>query len=452
VFGGQGATELFTDLYIYDNKSEEWIKVAAEGLPSARKHSCMCASYPYLFLFGGITLNGYSDEVWSIDIKNYESTLLSSDNPSGPVPNAFSGCNADAESGNPVLHTFIGETTGEEPLKDVFKFSTIDRTWTSYEPFVPRSQAPTIKVDSLILVAGGESWGTDSNKTVNLMNLHTQQVVTLGSLPSTVYAGASRYYKSSLYIFGGGDKFGTKFRSSVAVHNLYKLNLNTNCGDYCNWPCSPGTYQTSPWTCEACPEGHYASTFGTSYCQACPAGTFSSGRGNSSLRQCYPCAQDFYSPDPGSSACLSCPTGLTCDVGSSTPSLSSQNAAQTSSSQPDLFNPGTAKVDNLSAKLQNGFIGLGCVTLLLILCFKRKLYSIVSGLDLYDDKHNHEDDIPMIKHKNFFGGVFSLLFYVCVAFYLVVAFLVYNYDNVEEIKALVPIVTLEKEYPDVSFT
>jgi hypothetical protein len=449
LFGGQGAEEMYTDLYVYDNRATEWSKEDAEGLPSARKYARMCSVYPNLFIVGGITLNGYSDEVWSIDIKDYQSTLLSSNNPTGPQPSAFSGCSAEMEDGYPVLYTYVGETTGEEPLEEVFKFTTKDQTWTSYGPLTPRSQAATLKANHLILVAGGEAWGTDSKESVYMMDLDNQKVVALGTLPSSIYGADSKYYKTTLYVFGGGDMFGTKLRSSVPVSNLSKLNLNVNCGEYCNWPCSIGTYQGG--LCEPCTEGYYADKFGSTVCQPCPAGTFSTGRGNSSLRQCYPCAQGFYNPSPGSSACLSCPSGFVCDVGSSAPSLTSMTTALASSSQPDLFTTGTSKVDALSTKLQNGFIGLGCLTLLLVLAFKHKISSFVSSFDLFDSQHIYEEDVPLISHKNFFGGVFSLLFYICAGFYLLVAFLVYNYDNVEEIKALVPIVTLEKEYNDVPF-
>lgn len=452
LFGGEGESELYADLYIYDNISGEWSQIAADGLPSARKHACMSSYYPYLYLFGGITQNGYSDEVWKIDIKNFASQLLSSGNPSGPLPSAFSGCHVEEDGGEIMFYVYTGETEGETPLDGVFKLQTNGLIWTSLGPLTLRSQSSTVKVMNRILVVAGEQWGLDAHNTVYMMDTDTTVVSQLASFPSSIYSAASRYYKTAFYIFGGGDKFGEKFRSSVPVHNFYKLELNVACGEFCNWQCSPGTHLTSSGSCEACPEGTYSDLYGLSYCKACPLGTFSKRKGNSSLRQCYPCEEGFYNPLAGSRMCLGCPSGYFCEVGSSVPSLSPQSSAVVSNSQPDLFVPGTEKVDSFSVQLQNGFIGLGMLTMMLIFIFKQRIYNFVSSLDLFDDLHNHEDDVPITKHKNFFGGFFSLLFYVCVTFYLIVAFLVYAWDNVEEIKALVPLVTLEKEYNDVRLT
>jgi hypothetical protein len=446
LFGGQGDNEVFGDLYIYDHLSSEWIEVAAAGLPSARKHACMTSSYPYLYLFGGITLNGYSDEVWRISIKNFESELLSSNNPTGPQLSAFSGCQIEPETLE--LFVFVGESTGETPLEEVFHFSVIDRTWANLGALTPRSQTAAVKVQDRILVVAGEAWGVEAHNTIHLMI--KDEVVTLGKLSPAIYAGGSQYYKTSLYIFGGGDMFGKKLRPTVPVHNLYKLELNTDCGDYCNWPCSPGTYLTPQGDCQICLEGHYSDGFGLTSCKACPPGTHSSSLGNSSLRQCYPCKEGSYNSVAGSRYCLGCPSGFYCDIGSITPSTQAVYYSSSSSTvQPDLFKPGTSKVDSLSYKLQNVFIGLGCLTALLILVFKKQIYSMVASLDQYDSEHNYKEDVPLIKHKNFFGGTFTLLFYVCVLYYLIIAFLVYVYDNIEEIKALVPLVTLEKEYDNV---
>mmetsp|Transcript_5708 Transcript_5708/g.10208 ORF Transcript_5708/g.10208 Transcript_5708/m.10208 type:complete len:981 (-) Transcript_5708:36-2978(-) len=449
LFGGEGGSELYSDLFIYDNISSEWLQVTAEGLPSARKHACMSSHYPYLFMFGGITLNGYSDEVWRIDIKNYESVLLSSGNPIGPMPSAFAGCHIEDEEGDLVFYVYLGETTGETPLDAVYKLNTSDRIWHFQGTITPKSQSAIVKVRDRIVAVAGEQWGLESLDTVHLMEISSGEASLVSKLNFSIYSAACKYYKDSIYIYGGGDRFGEKFRSSVPVHNFYRFDLNELCGEHCNWPCSPGTYQSKVALCEACPEGTYNDAYGALSCKQCPAGTFSRRMGNSSLRQCYPCEEGFYNPTPGSSKCLGCPNGYSCEVGSSSPSLNSQTDNVIMTSQPDLFTPGTEKVDSLSSDLQNGFIGLGVLTMLLLLIFKGKVYSCIASMDLYDDLHNHEDDVPIVKHKNFFGGFFSLLFYVAVLFYLIVAFLVYAWDNVEEIKALVPLVTLEKEYDDI---
>lgn len=452
VFGGEGDEVIFSDLFIYDDIHEEWSQAPAPNLPSARAYACMSSYYPYLFIFGGITVNGYTDEVWCIDIKDFSSSLLSSDNLSGPKPSAFTGCQIEEELGELFLYVYAGETSGETPLDQVFKISIPTLQWTSFGNFIPRSQAATLKVRNHILLVGGEEWGLEANDTVNIMDISTGDKSVLTTLPESIYSAASRYYKTSLYIFGGGDKLGEKFRSSVPVHNFYKLDLNSNCGEYCNWPCSPGTYLASQGVCRFCNEGYFSDGYGLSFCEACPEGTFSRRKGNSSIRQCYPCEEGFYNPTPGSRLCLSCPMSYVCEIGSAYPQPNSKVTNSIISSQPDLFKSGVDKVNSQTQKLQLGFLGIGVLAILVSITFKRKLYHAIAYLDLFDQQHNHEFDVPLIKHKNFYGGFFSMIFYICAVFYLVAAILIYAWDNVEEIKALVPLVTLEREYNDVRFT
>lgn len=414
-------------------------------LPSARAHACMSSYYPYLYLFGGITQHDYSDEVWRIDVKDYSATLLSYDNPSGPLPSAFAGCQVEKEQVGLVFYIYTGETSGATPLDQVYKFTTADLTWKSLGPFTPRSEASTLKVGHRLLLVAGEQWSLEAHDTVHLMDLETGEVSQLTTLSNSIYAAASSYYKTSLYVFGGGDKNGEMFRPSVAVHNLFKLELNSDCGEHCDWPCSPGTYLAAPGTCKACSEGYYSDSFGLAFCLPCPAGTFSRRKGNTSLRQCYPCEVGLYSPTPGSRMCINCPSGYTCEVRSSMPSMTVQAGFVMSSTQPDLFVPGSTKVASFSVKLEIGFAIFVALTVLIVIVLKQRLHRLITSLDLFDDKHIYEDDVPIVKHKNFFGGFFSLLFMICASFFLIVAFLVYAWDNVEEIKALVPLATLEKE-------
>jgi hypothetical protein len=394
IFGGQGDTEMYGDLYFYDDINQDWTKVSSQSLPSARKHACMCARYPKLFIFGGITLNGYSNEVWIIDIKNFESELLSVNEPGSPQPTAFAGCKAEVENGQLILYVFVGESTGETPLDGVYRFIVRDLQWESLGTIAARSQTTAIKVDQRLIVAAGEEWGVDANNTVVMKDLGKGgEVSVIGITGRAMYSGASIYHKTSLYIFGGGDKVGEKFRSSVPVHNFYKLDLNSNCGGHCDWPCSPGTYEASPGVCETCPEGYYSDEFGPYYI-ACPAGTYSTRKGNSSLRQCYPCKEGFYNLNPGAMHCKACPAGHYCAVGSSTPSTSSVSSTAITTSQPDLFEPGTSKVASASSQLQLVFLVVACIVVYVILFFKQRVFKAIKYLDLFDNQHNHKEARP----------------------------------------------------------
>jgi hypothetical protein len=440
---------MYGDLHFYDDVNQDWSKVSSQSLPSARKYSCMCASYPKLFIFGGITLNGYSNEVWIMDIKNFESELLSVDEPGGPQPTAFAGCKAEVEDGRLVLYVFVGESTGETPLDEVYRFIVKDLQWELLGTLAGRSQTAAMKIGQRVIVAAGEEWGVDANNTVVMKDLSRGgEVSVIGITDRAMYSGASMYHKTSLYIFGGGDKIGEKFRSSVPVHSFYKLDLNSNCGDHCDWPCSLGTYEVSPGVCQICPEGYYSDELGP-YCIACPAGTYSTRKGNSSVRQCYPCQEGFYSPSPGALFCKACPAGSYCAIGSSAPFPSHTTSSAITTSQPDLFETGSSKAASASSQLQLVFLVIVCIAVYVVLFSKQRVFKVVKYLDLFDDKHNHKKHVPMTLRKNYCGGAFSLLFYICASFYLSQAFLIYVYDNIEEIKALVPIVTLDKQYDDV---
>jgi hypothetical protein len=57
-------------------------------------------------------------------------------------------------------------------------------------------------------------------------NTTYEDTTEIGSLPDNTYHGASAYYKSKIYIHGGGYRFGDLPLSSLVKNDLILIDLN----------------------------------------------------------------------------------------------------------------------------------------------------------------------------------------------------------------------------------
>jgi hypothetical protein len=447
LYSGEGDLYLNQDYYFYDLSQAKWTIIDSLIWPPARKHACMVCDFPRFYILGGITINGYVAEVWQVDLQAMTVKLISENNKRGPKPFAFSGCSGEYIHGDLNLFVMYGETSGEYPLDGIFKYNVNTDAWTQYTEGRLMSRAAISKVNDRVIVAGGENWGLFSFKEVFSINLKTQTEEYLGELPRQTYAAASAYYKSALYIHGGGDTLGKKYRSAIPVPDFIKVEMNLNCED-CDWECSPGTSLSEDASCKACSYGTYSSDFETT-CVKCPAGTASQAEGNTSLRQCLPCDEGSFSDSEGSSRCLSCPSNYVCPVGSSTYYHGSGGLPiQIKSSQPTLYYSNTSLISTVSFYFETGVALLGTAALV-VYCVMKDV-ALFKKLDLFKKSHNHFEDEVMYIHKRPIGGLFSLWFILVALFFLAVSLTTFAVNNIEESKALVPLVAVEENYKHIN--
>lgn len=448
-FGGEGNSQLLKDFYILDTQTKEFRQIDSIEWPTARKDACMLCKFPRFGIFGGVTVNGYENDLYIIDLRYDSITLISNSDESGPVPSANMQCSVDIRSNELFFQIVVGESYGESPISTVYEISAKTLRWTLLGEVGSRSQTASQNFGDRLLIAGGQSWGFERRDEVIKFERSTGKSSFIGVLSSPMYNGGSFYFKSALYLHGGGSVLGNKFRPKVATNHFFRLEMNEDCESTgCDWPCSPGTYySTASKDCIYCPEGTYSTEFGQSRCTECPAGSASNRKGNTSIRQCYPCPENYYAPTAGSKICYQCPKGMNCFVGTVEPKLPYSKAPGITSQQPANYASNTSEVLQISNNLQITAVLLGLsMTLAYLLLSGPRQY--LKYIDLYTKEHNHTLNEMMIIKTKPIGGLFSVLFILAAGVVVLTLLIVFSIDNIEESKALVPLVTLEVDYEE----
>jgi hypothetical protein len=450
MFGGEGESQLYQDLFVFDANNKAWSEITGIDLPSARKHACMACNFPEFAIFGGTTVKGYDGDLYSMNIANSSIKRLStSDSYSSPGTRAFSECWAyTLPDGEKEFLVAIGETDGEVPYSTVYTYNLDNQAWRLTGETSARRQSAAIKANDRLLFIGGERFGFDPLSDVISHNLKTNTTTVLGSLSRSFFKGAISYVKTSLYVHGGSDTSTKKIRRNVPSVSFVRLDMIENCGSQeRDWPCSEGTYQSSSGICEFCPRGTYNPFVGASECLKCPRGSASSRLGNSSLRQCYPCSEGYFASVEGSSRCLMCPYGFTCSIGNYEPALKTEKADKVKSSQPSSYSANIKDINDNGLTFQISMIVLCSVVILLYIFGLRPIW--LSKLDLYSKLHSHFVDEPMVVRVTPLGGLFSVLFVLVALIFIYSTLIVFILDNIAETKALVPMVTLEEDFEKV---
>jgi esterase/lipase len=70
-------------------------------------------------------------------------------------------------------------------------------------------------------------------------------------------------------------------------------------------------------------------------------------------------------------------------------------------------------------------------------------------VDLYNKQHNHFVGEPMYVRGTSLGGLFSVLFILVALILVFTTLITYSLNNIEESKALVPMVTLDEDFDKV---
>ncbi|CAG9314812.1 unnamed protein product [Blepharisma stoltei] len=441
IFGGEGYAGYSNDLYVYNVLSNQWSLIepsSSDDVPTPRTGSCAKIYFPYIFIFGGLALAGYSNELWIFDISTYTYTLVYDGTDEGPAPSAFSSCKIEIDdSENILFFTFYGTGKGEAPLGDVDYFNFTSNKWTNvyttnYEtPITNRANAVVQKVSDKIIVMGGDLWAIDVYKDIFILDLKEKSFIPLGLLPDYIYRAAYVYYKNNIYIHGGGSMYGHSMRILVGKNSFVKVDF-----EGLDFECSPGFFDNNG-ECQLCGPGSYTDFYGMASCIPCPEGTYNPSYGLNSYSQCYPCPENTFSNEIGSSACKKCPAGKICLTGSVSP-LDQSNYLDKESIQPDLYTSGS--LISASSTILN--LSLSFVVFLFLLISIEKLRKEIAKIDIYDEMHNYVNDSVMILRRTKIGGVFTAIF-------IFLAFLLASYEigsyintNVQEMKHFIPLTTL----------
>ena len=242
-------------------------------------------------------------------------------------------------------------------------------------------------------------------------------------------------------MFGGGTVIGRSLRAEVA-HNIFAvIKVDEICEEAgCNAKCSPGTY-VSGKVCAVCAKGTYSSGLDNQQCSICPSGTYNDNFGSSSSEQCLPCPQGTYTDSNGSQTCLTCPIGKYCPVGSSHP-VDNFNYISSSSLQPRLFHK---KNLYLSLFIYQILVSVPIIIVLVICIIIPKCRVKILKFDMFDTSHENTENNYVITKKTLMGGFFSIIYIIGTFLLIGSTFISYIEDNIQESKALIPLVVLESE-------
>ena len=438
IWGGVGDSGLLGDMFVFNTLSSAWSEVISSSAttPQPAKGACMVLDIPLVYIFGGISGIGCLGQLWVYDSASSEYALLSN---AGPAL-AYAYCRLLAGR----FYVMFGESISGQASSAVLSFDLSSGQWSNAgypPPSSANAQGIQLLMGSTIVRISGEAWDINTNNEVLVFN--TSQTRLVGTIPEYVYLSGSEYHATSIYSFGGGGVLGRTLRASVPVNLFIKIDINDICsGGICEVLCSPGTFYTFSG-CEAATAGYYSEGFGNTSPTACPPGTYNDINGATSNRQCYPCAEGSFTPYYGASFCGLCPSGFTCPIGSTTPSAVS-GIVHYSSDQPVKYTPPDITSISLQYELVVGLFMLSVI--LTSMCWE-KIKRNLDMIDIYPALHNHITKQPMILDQTYLGGMFSLMFLTAAMLLIGLAIITYNLDNINEIKALVPLVVLSTEVP-----
>jgi hypothetical protein len=447
IFGGKGYEGYLDDLYYFHIPTKYWYSFGKNGnWPSARSHSCMSNAIIGLIIVGGrYEKTGFSD-IWFFYFDQASFTLMHNNiywnSENNEIFNTLidTTCWMSKNSLNMVLNIAGGYDILQSP-----NFNLIQVTFTNVsilvnvQPFGVKAYQEIFGAETSTFVSGNNlirvggsifSWIILQNIMIyNFESKSTKIIDTRYQIG--LYGHTAVHYKKSIYIFGGGKSIEI-YRSDTDISkNFMKVDLS----DYLN--CSQGTFGKS---CELCPTG----TFGNnSKCTDCPAGTYNDKRGSSILSQCLPCPFGTFSSKKGSRFCLDCEKGFYCPIGSTAPmkyyQLPQNESYQPSSMtyQDDFVSDFTVK-SWIFAGIFTGFIIIVCV-------FFHAVWIKLKIVDVFSSNHGVDLGVPVTYRKTSIGGMFSLIFVIVAGVTILVSFLSFQLDNISELKALIPVISLENE-------
>ena len=446
IFGGR-SNKVFSDLYNFEVKNKLWYSAElASAEPPARYSSCI-ANYDFrkIIIGGQNEYMGFSD-IWIFDrvTKSYIKATTT-DLPFELINHKCSLEEVDSDTVN--IYVIGGSNLKHYPNQSVYKveikgFTTLkfevktERVFTSLH--LKSSESPLISgLGYLILISGSRIRNYVSSK-IFYYNI-SANTVEIKDLPNEfgLFGHTAVHLGTSIYIFGGGlSVFGTRIAGSTS-NQLYKLSWD-------ELPCGSGSQGP---LCEACIKGYYENS---GVCLPCQPGTYSNVIGASGEIECIPCEYSTYNDKSGQSYCKECSYNYYCPI-RSTEIQSERVDLVPFSEQPEDYKNQNQLLSTIQIKLSSFILGVLSVILFVILFFK-PVKSRLKCLDLFINNHSQKLGTPVILRQTNIGGIFSLYFLSLALITICIALMGYIYDNISEIKTLVPIVTLSDSIKSSTLT
>lgn len=439
VWGGEGKKGLLSDIHIFNSRNNQWNTIVSQSstTPSARKGACAVFQMPYLYIYGGETQSGYSNELWVFDLQTYEYTLISN----SALEIAYANC--QLVKGN--FFVLFGLNSNGKNLFEINVYNLTSNKWSTEQSLSSSSggtQGISIILEDKLLYYGGRDFGyLSAYKTLNVDYNGTAYSLVTSKNP---YNMAWAVYQTRLYYSNGGSI--SVYRNLVPLIYdtvLAYIDFNTSFLGV-NFQCSPGTW-LDKGHCMKCPPGYYSDIYGNSACKPCGPGRFNDIYAATSSRQCYPCPEGTFNQEIGKSYCLDCEKFMYCPLGSILPGINSDKISLVSV-QPSLELTMLNTDWIYSARV---YLSI-CLFPLLLLGLIPWIRKHIKWADLYQDSHYNPHSNAVIKTKTKIGAFFTAIFLIIAVILLVSAFLEYYYDNINELQSLDPLVVLEKQVTSFS--
>lgn len=435
LFGGEDALGLKNDIFIYNSLNSMWKQLIPKSAttPRATKGACIVLRFPLVYIYGGVTESGVSGELWEFNIVNLEFKKISE----SYFKRVYSKCYIFED----IFYSLEGDDIAELTSYGNLFYNFSSDKWTD---LYFHDSATTYGIQMMlnktyVRIGGHRSYKILSPETIVIGN--NKSFCYIIDEYDYVYFSSYAYYKSNVYSFGGGSRQGGSLIPSLATSDFYSINLREICSSCgCKALCSKGTYKKDQ-ECVECEKGYYSDIMGSNACTPCPPGTYNSKTGSSSYRQCYPCPLGTYNSKYGSSRCKDCLSSYNCPIGSKNP-IKNHNAQSYNSVQPKMYSPSN---NDYSFYYIISVTAFSTVTISIVLFFS-KIRENLKTIDIYSDKHNYQNDIPMVLTKNNIGGFFTLIFIAITIGYIGSSLFNYMYYNIIESKALVPLMILDNKF------
>lgn len=430
VFGGMTRDGLTSELLELSSELH-WSKVStSENKPSPRASACIVSVGAVLYIFGGVTHAGLSPELWKFEFGTLSYVKIAT----YVIGIAYHHCEIEDD----ILFVSFGKLSSGQYNSDVLAFSLSSLTFSTISTISYTATGSAVMTSSsYILLLGGEYYSHLSNS-IYLFNVSDGAILEKHTLQSYFYGGSYTAFNKTIIVFGGSRGINSIPLSSNEA-SLYKI-------QYSSFPCPKGT-KISNKTCEACPPGTYSDTLNSNDCTNCSKGTYNNNSMSHSKVFCLPCPYGYFSNEEGLSACYSCPSFSYCPVGAINPKIAYTESSITSIN-PNLSQSSTSAY-NITLNLEIASIILGLAIIIWFALHKR-FRVFIKIADIFKQNHNDKLNEPMILKKTEIGGCFTILFVIAGACLSAVTIIYFTLENSSTSQALVPLVSILQDYPDIS--